>query len=104
MRDVVGPVLKLRAIRKFSVEKQVGGLHEGAALGKFFDRVTAVAKNALVAVNVADAAGAGGGVGEGGVVTHEAEVGRVCFHLAKVRALMVSFLMGTSYCLPVRLS
>jgi hypothetical protein len=66
MLDLIGPVGKLRFRRKVAVKQQIGGFGIRAFLREFLDRITAVLKNALVAVNERDPAGAGGRVRKAG--------------------------------------
>src|SRR4029077_8095908 len=84
VRDVPGPILELRFGGKLALKEKISGFEISAFFGEFFDGVTAVAEDALVAVNVRDAADAGGGVVEGGVVAHHAKIGRVNLDLAEV--------------------
>ena len=72
-RDVVLPHHEVRAGGQLALDDQVGGLEEGALLGELLDRVAAVPEDAAPAVDVADPALAGGGVGERGVIAHQAE-------------------------------
>ena len=65
-RDVVHPLLELRARWQLAVDQQVSRLQERGALGELFDRVAAVLQDAALAVDVGDGAAAGRGVGEAG--------------------------------------
>jgi len=69
VRDVKGPLLELRVGRQFAVQQQVGDFEEGRLLRKLFDRITAIAQDARVAVEVGDRRLARGG-GEKRRVVH----------------------------------
>ena len=60
--------------RQLAEEDQVRRLEVGALLGQLLDRIAAVEQDALVAVDVGDAAPARGGVLERRVVRHQPEV------------------------------
>ena len=62
--DPVGEIRQLFGRRQLAVDQQVADLDEGRLLGELVDRVTAVAQNAGVAVDVGDGTLAGGGVDE----------------------------------------
>ena len=62
------------AVGQLALDDQVGGLEVVAVLGQVLDRIAAIAQDALVAVDEGDLAAARGGVGEGRVVGHQAEV------------------------------
>ena len=66
--DAVFEVLLLLRRRQLAVEKQVGDLQEGLLLRQLVDRIAAIEKDALVAVDEGDGGGAGGGGGETRVV------------------------------------
>ena len=70
--------------RQLAVEQQVGGFEIGALLRELLDRIAAVFEDAFVAVDEGDGAAAGGGVHEGRVVGHQAEVVVVDFDLAQI--------------------
>jgi hypothetical protein len=78
------PLLLLLGRGEFAVDDEVGDLGEGAVLGEVGDIVAAVAEDSLVAVDERDLALAGGGVHEGGVVGHHAEVVGLDFNLAQI--------------------
>ena len=82
--DVIGPRLELLGGGEFAVEEEVRGFEVGALFGEIFDRVAAIAEDAGVAVDVGDLADAGGGVVEGGVVTHHPEIGRIDLDLTEI--------------------
>src|SRR6266705_1611348 len=63
------------------MHEQVRRLEEGAVLGELLDGIAAVQKDASVAVDVGDAAGAGRRVHECRVVDHEAVIAIRCRHL-----------------------
>ena len=74
MRDVVGPVFQLRFRRQFAAQKQIGGFEIRALLGEFFDRISAVAKDAFVAIDERDLAGTRRRVAKRRVVAHHSEI------------------------------
>ncbi len=84
VRDVVGPLIELRAIGQLSVQNQKGRLEIRAFLGQLLDGISAVSQDAFVAVNVRDLALAQGRIAEGRVIAHHSEVIRLYFNLAKV--------------------
>ena len=77
-------VAKCLLVGQLALDDQVGDLEVVALLGQFLDRIAAVAQDALVAVDVGDAALARGGVGEGRVVGHQAEVVGAGLDLAQI--------------------
>jgi hypothetical protein len=84
MGDLMDPILELAGGGQLAEQDQVGDFEEGAMLGQHFDGITAVAQNAPIAINVGDRAPAGGGVHEGRVIGHQAEVFRASLDLAQV--------------------
>src|SRR5882762_8072148 len=66
------------------MQQQVRGFQISAFFGEIFDRIAAIAQDAGVAINVRDLADAGGGVVEGRVVTHHAEVFGIHLDLPEV--------------------
>ncbi len=84
MRDVVRPFVQLRFRGQLAVKNQVGGLEIRAFLRELFDRISAIAQNSLVAVDVSDLAGARRRVCERRIVAHHAEIGFVHFDLAQI--------------------
>ena len=84
VRDVIGPILELRARGQFAVQDQISGFEVGAALGQFLDGIAAVAQDAGVAVNKGDFASAQRRVVERRVVAHHAELVRFHLDLAKI--------------------
>ena len=56
------PFLALLRIRHLAVDQQVGHLDKARLGGQFLDRITAVAQNALLAIQIGDGAGARAGV------------------------------------------
>ena len=63
--------LSCDSVGKFSVEQQVRDFEISALLRKLIDRITAIFKNSLVAVDERDATLARGGVHERRVVGHQ---------------------------------
>ena len=82
--DVVLPALVMRAVGQLALDDQVRSLEIVALLGELFDRISAIAQDALVAVDIGDAAAARRGVGEGRVVRHQAEVVLADFDFAQI--------------------
>ena len=82
VRDVIGPILELRARGQFAVQDQIGGFEVGAPLGQFLDGIAAVTQDARVPVNKSDFAPAQRRVGERRVVAHHAELVRLHLDLA----------------------
>ena len=72
--DRAGPRVELRGRWQFAVQQQIRGFQVRALLRQLFDGIAAIPQNALVAVDVADAAAAGGGVDEGRIVGDQAEI------------------------------
>jgi hypothetical protein len=82
--DLAGPVVELAGRRQLAEEDEVRGLEERAVLGQLLDWVAAVEQDALVAVDVGDAAAARGGVLKRRVVGHQAEIFGVRLDLPQV--------------------
>ena len=101
VRDVVGPLLVLGLGGQLAVQDQVGRLQVAALLGQLLDGIAAVVEDALVPVDEGDAALARGGVGEGGVVGHEAEVVGRGLDLPEVEGPDGAVLYGQLVGLPV---
>ena len=74
-------ILKLRARRQLSIEKEVADLQVVGLLRKLVDGVSAVEQLALVAVDIGDRTLAGGGGGEARI---EGEQVRLCVELGDV--------------------
>jgi hypothetical protein len=72
--DVAREGLELRAVGQLTVDQQVRGLEKARALGELLDRIAAVVQDALVAIDVRDAAAARRGVHERRVIGHQPEV------------------------------
>ena len=72
--DVEGPALELGGGGELAEDQEVGDLEVGRVLAELLDRDAAVLEDAGLAVDVGDRGAAGGGVGEGRVVAHQAEV------------------------------
>jgi hypothetical protein len=70
--DAAFEILQLRGGRQFAVEQQVADLEEMRFLGQLVDRVAAMQKLALVAVDEGDRAFAGRGRGEARIVGEHA--------------------------------
>ncbi len=75
-RDLAHPRRELRARRQLAEQNQVGRFEERAVVGQLLDGVAPVEQDALVAVDVGDAAPAGRRVLERRIVGHQAEVVR----------------------------
>ena len=82
--DVLGPLVELRLVGQLAFVQQVGHFEEGRLLGDLLDRIAAIAQDAAVAVDEGDGAAAGGGVHEGRVVGHQAEIVVLHLDLAQV--------------------
>ena len=93
-RDLVRPLFQLGGGRQLAAENQIRRLEEVAALRQLLDGIAAVHQDALVAVDVGDAAAAGGGVGERRVVGHEAELIRRHLDLPEVHRADGAVLQG----------
>ena len=74
-RDPVIEVGLLGRGRQFAVEQEIAGLEEVAMLGELLDRVAAIEKDALIAVDIGDLRLAGGGRGEARIVGEHAGLG-----------------------------
>ena len=83
--DVVLPALVMLAIGQLALDDQIRHLEIVALLGKLFDRISAVAQDSLVAVDIRDPAAARRGVGERGIVRHQPEVIFADFDLPQIR-------------------
>src|ERR1700730_2490798 len=68
VRDVVSPLIELRAIGQFPVQNQIGCLEVGAFLGQLLDGISAVSQDAFVTVNECYLAMAQGRITEGRVI------------------------------------
>ncbi len=77
VRDVVHESIVLLLIRKLSVTQQPRYLQERRLLGKLLDRVSAIAQDSLVAVDVGDRAATRGGVHERRIVRQQTNVVRI---------------------------
>ena len=66
--DLLDPLLQLRVGRQLAEQDRVGGLEVVRMLGQLLDRIAAVFEDALVAVDVRDAAATRSGVHERGIV------------------------------------
>ena len=67
--------VQLLAGRQLAPDEQVGDLEEGRVLGELLDRVAAVAKDPLLAIEEGDGAGAGTGVAVAGVEGDQSGLG-----------------------------
>ena len=74
VHHLVLPVCKLVFVGQMAKDQQVGHFQKTALFRQLFNGVTAVLQNAIVAVDVGDAALTRSGVGVSGVVGHHAEV------------------------------
>ena len=72
--DVLFPGAVVLLVWQFAFDHQVGDLEIVAVLGQFLDRIAAVAQDPFFAVDEGHLALARGGVGEGRVVRHQAEI------------------------------
>ena len=79
------PVAQLGRGRQLALQQQVGGLEIRALFGELLDRIPAVSEDALVAVDIGDAAATGRRVDERWVIADQPEVLRAGAHLAQVR-------------------
>src|SRR5262249_13160130 len=68
VRDVVDKLFPLLGGRQLAVEQKISDLHEVALIRQFFDRVTAIEQNPLVAVYISDVGTTGGGRHKAGIV------------------------------------
>ena len=82
--DVVHPVVQLFLGGQFAEQQQVGDFQEGAALGENFDGISAIAQDALVAVDVGDGALARRRVHERRIVGHQPEIVGAGFDLPQI--------------------
>ncbi len=60
--ELVAEFLQLGFTGQFAEYQQVGGFGKGRLLGQLFDRITAIAQNAVVTVDIANVALAGTGI------------------------------------------
>jgi hypothetical protein len=84
MRDVVVPILELRLRGQLAVENQVGGLRIVALFRQLLDRIAAIAKDAFVAVDESNLAGASRRIRAGGIVAHHPEIRLFDLDLAQI--------------------
>ena len=98
------PLLVLLRARQLAEEDQRRRLEEVALLGELLDRVAAVEQHALVAVDVGDPALAVAVFMNAGSYVIMPNSSGVTLIWRRSVALMVPSWIGTSYCLPVRLS
>src|SRR3954447_13879564 len=85
--DVVDPALELGGRRELAKDQEVSDLEVGGVLAELLDGDAAVLEDSLLAVDEGDRRTTGGGVGEGRVVAHEAEVVIRDLDLAKIHRL-----------------
>ncbi len=83
-RDLLGPLLELRVGRQLSEDDEIRRLEIRRLFGELLDRIAAIFQDALVAVDVGDAAPARRGVHERRVVGAEPLIVLVDFDLAKI--------------------
>ena len=84
VRDVIRPLLELRAGGQFAVQNQIGRFEISALLGQLLDRIAAVSQDAFVAVDEGDLALTQGRVVEGRVVAHHPEIVGLHLDLAQI--------------------
>src|SRR5579872_698800 len=89
VRDEIHPGVQLGRSRELAVEEQVGHFEERAFLGEFFDRVSAIAQDASVAVDIGDLALTRRGVEKSRVVTHDAEIVSVFLDLPEIHGAYI---------------
>ncbi len=82
--NLVDPVFQLARVRQFPEQEQIGHFKISAVLGENFDGISAIAQDSAIAVDIGNCAAAGCGVGECGVVGHQAEVFGAGLDLAKI--------------------
>ena len=83
-RDLLGPLLELRVGRQLAEDDEIRRLEVGRLLGELLDRIAAILEDALVAVDVGDAAAARRGVHERRVVGAEPLIVRRDLDLAEI--------------------
>ena len=74
IRDVVHELIVLVLRRQLAVAEEPRHLEERRAFRELLDRISAVAENSLVTVDIGDGAPAGGGVEERRVVAHQPRI------------------------------
>src|SRR5215471_21530856 len=74
MGDLVHPVFEFHLRWQVTEEQQVRHFQEGAALGKGFYRIAAIAEDATLTIDESDAAPAGSRIHESRIIGHESEV------------------------------
>src|SRR6202041_1352770 len=84
MRDVISPIRELRFCRQLSIQQQVSSFDVGASLREFFDRISAVAQNALVPINESDFALTGSPLSERRAVTHQTKIAGLHLYRAQI--------------------
>jgi len=84
MGNVVCPLGQLGGIRQFAIENEIGGFQKSAFLGQLFNGIATITQNPRIAVEIRDFAFGRGGIHEGRVVRHQAEVARARLNLAQV--------------------
>ena len=84
VRDVVCELVVLGLRGQLSVPQQPGDLEEARLFRELLDRIAAIAKDSLVAVDVGDGRAARRGVHERRIVSHHAEIIILHLDLAKV--------------------
>src|ERR1700734_2263817 len=86
MCDVVSPIRQLGFVGELAVKNEVGGLDVGAFLRHFFDGISAIAQDTLVAVDKSNFARARSCVRECRVVTHQSEIFGIYFHGTQIES------------------
>src|SRR6516225_6527080 len=84
MSNAPGPSIELGFAGQFAAQDQVGGLQICALFGELLDGVATVPENPLLPVDHGNAALAGSGVGETGIISHQAKVLVRCLDLSQV--------------------
>ena len=87
MGDVPGPALHLRGGGQFAIDDQIGGFQIVNLFGNLLDRISPVAQDPLVPVDVGDIALAGSGVLESGIIGHHPEIIILHLDLAQIHRI-----------------
>jgi hypothetical protein len=84
VRNVVDPCAQFFFGGQFAKQQQVRDFEESTALGQNLNGVSAIAQNALIAVDISDGTFTRRGVHERWIVSHDAEVVGACLNLAQI--------------------
>ncbi len=76
-RDIVHELVVLPLVRQLAVPEQPRDLEKCGIFRKLLDRISAIAKNSLVAIDEGDRAATRGCVEKGGIVAHQTRVIRI---------------------------